>query len=185
MFSRPLVVAGLLVAISAFAQSGMPDWREKGWCSYHYPLDRAPPPRINLPGWVCEATYSAGLQRTYTPYTKMNPFFISGDFDGDGSTDIAVWVQHNKTHKRGVLILTKDGNNTFIAGAGRNVEERGDDYGGLDAWSMLRKGEVLDSRYEDGKVTLKGDAIILEKSESAGFAIYWNGQAFKFYQVSD
>jgi hypothetical protein len=187
IFSRlpMLVLASLLGVAPAFAQSGVQQWQEKGWCSYHYPSDKPPPSRVNLPIWVCESSYVSGLQSKYTPYTRMNPFFITGDFDGDGDTDIALWVKNNETHKVGVLILTKAGKQTFVAGAGQNTEERGADYSYIDSWTLLRKGEVLDSGYESEKVPLIGDAIVLVKSEASAFAIYWNGRKFKFYQVSD
>jgi hypothetical protein len=189
MYWRSLFIVALTVlgvrALAQVAQFQMPEWQEKGWCSYEWPPDLPAPPRINLPAWACEATYVGGLQQKFDPYTNINPFFISGDFDGDGTTDIAVWVKNKKNGKLGVLILIKSGKERFIAGAGSNHVERGEDFAGLDAWSMLRKGEFLDSVHEDGKVLLKGDAIILEKTESASFAIYWNGRAFAFYQVGD
>jgi hypothetical protein len=36
--------------------------------------------------------------------SKMNPFLISGDFDGDGFTDFAVQVKTKKDQRKGILV---------------------------------------------------------------------------------
>jgi hypothetical protein len=73
----------------------------------------------------------------------------------------------------------------FVAGAGKDPKEPGNDYTYVDVWSLLPKGEILESNHEEKKVALRGDAIYAEKSESAAFAIYWDGTIFQFYQLSD
>jgi hypothetical protein len=171
-------------AAPVLAENEAPAWLERGWCKFD-PSLRPLPPRLNLPRWVCETTYKRGLQRTYVPYTGMNPFFISGDFDADGKSDVAIWVTNTKSRKRGILFLTQGSNRVFVAGAGADAQERGDDYTYVDVWSVIPKGEVLESHHEDHKVTLKGDAIIAEKSESAAFAVYWDGKRFRFFQLTD
>ena len=180
-----LLVVVTLGLMPILGSGQMPAWREKGWCSYHYPPGRPPPPRINLPGWACEDTYKRKLQQTYVPYTGINPFFISGDFDSNGRSDIAIWVTDRKKKKRGILFLMQGRTEYFVAGAGRDAQERGNDYTYVDAWSLISKGELLESTHEDGKVQLLGDAIVAEKTESAAFAIYWDGKGFKFYQLTD
>ena len=125
------------------------------------------------------------MQERYALRTTMNPFFITGDFDGDGNTDIAFWVAQSKTGKLGIVVLTRNGRFTFIAGAGTNVAGRGDDYKWIDLWTLIGKGQLLESSYEDKKVRLTGDAVLLEKSESGAFALYWDGKSFQFFQISD
>jgi hypothetical protein len=180
-----LLLATVFGASQAFAQSGMPKWQEAGWCTYRYATDRPVPPRLNLPDWACEATYNRGLQRTYGLYTRMNPFFISADFDGDGRSDIAIWVTDSKSRKRGILFLMQGRDEYFVAGAGKDPQERGNDYTYVDIWSLIPKGERLESVHESSKVVLRGDAIVAAKSESAAFAIYWDGHKFNFYQLTD
>ena len=174
----------LVLSTYAFSQDGNPPWMETGWCDYHYSDNEQPPSRMNIPAWVCEASYKQGLQGRYSPNTHMNPFFVSGDFDADGRTDIALWVR-DKEGKLGILFLRQGRKGYFIAGAGSNTSDRGDDLSYVDIWSVISKGEVLDSHWEDKKIKLRGDAVLIEKSESSAIAIYWNGKSFSFYQLTD
>jgi hypothetical protein len=73
-----------------------------------------------------------------------------------------------------------------VLGAGNNSKGRGDDYSGLDVWSLIPKGKVLNSNWENHrKVVLLGDALVIGKSESSSVAIYWNGKSYTFYQLTD
>jgi hypothetical protein len=183
-FRLAVAVALFGISLLAVGQSTSP-YRERGWCSYNYPSDRPVPVRLNLPDWACRETFNRGLQTRFTPDTLRNPFYLSGDFDGDGRTDIAIWVRSAKSSKRGLLILTRGGAYSFVAAAGTGSDERGDDYAGLDMWTVVPKGEVLDSPYEPQRVVLRGDGISLGKSESATFVIYWDGKKFAYYQTVD
>ena len=180
-----LAIAAALAVAPALANDAEPP-RWKGWCDLTYPLDQGWPPRLNLPAWVCEVAFAAKAHERYTPYTKINPFFLSGDFDGDGRLDAAVWIENKKSHKLGIMIFRQGNKQPTVIGAGVNFADRGDDYAGLDVWSIIPKGEVLKSTWEgDRKLVLRGDALFVGKSESASVAIYWTGKTYAFYQITD
>src|SRR5689334_1523486 len=40
------------------------------------------------------------------PHEGIKPTYLSGDFDGDGSNDVAVMIKGPKTGRNGVLICT-------------------------------------------------------------------------------
>lgn len=191
--TRPLILTLAVAACGAFTgfahaaghEASVPAWRERGWCSFDYSTNNPPPSRLNLPAWACVATFKKGIQRRYAPEIKRNPFFLTGDFDADGKTDIAIWVREIKSGKRGVAILLKGGKDVTMIGAGNNVADRGDDYSDVPVWTLLPRGEVLQSDFEGGKVTLRGDAIAFEVPESVAFALYWDGKGFAFYQLVD
>lgn len=116
----------------------------------------------------------------------MNPFFLSGDFNGDGRFDVAVWVTNIRTKQRGIVILVQGESRPAIAGAGVALYEKADDYSWVDMWTLIPKGTVLDANWEDHrKVTLRGDAIEVIKSESSAHAIYWDGSKYSVYWLSD
>jgi hypothetical protein len=181
-----LVLAAGLIGWTSVHPQDLPAYQLKGWCEYKWPQGKSPPPRLNLPTWVCQAAYEAKLYSRFDVYAGINPFFLAGDFNGDGKTDIAVWVTNRQTRQRGIVIFHFGDKRTITIGAGVALIERGEDYRVFDAWSLLPKGQVLESNYEQfRKVTLIGDAIEVVKSESASHAIYWDGRKYTTYTLSD
>jgi hypothetical protein len=181
---------GLAFLISAgpvlsFGEEQPTRWR--GWCEYQaLQGERFPPARLNLPEWACNAAFEAKLHSRYAVYSRINPFFLTADFDGDGKLDIAIWVMDRRSKKVGIAILRRDSKEPVVLGAGKAWEERGENFVALDMWSVIPKGEVLESNYEDNKKTqLTGDALMLMKSDSAAFAVYWDGSKYRSYQLSD
>jgi hypothetical protein len=177
-----------IIAVSVLCSiaSGQDDaWRGKGWCRIDYPPDKSPPPRLNLPRWVCDLANEKQLDVTYAVYERVNPFFVSGDFDGDGKTDVAVWVMNKRTKQLGVIILHRGTRALFVLGAG-SKGERGGDWRGLDQWTLYPKAPLERSYHEPSPVPLlRGDALWFGKSESASFFVYWDGERYKYYQESD
>ena len=113
----------------------------------------------------------------------INPFFLTGDFDGDHRTDIAVWIKNKRTGEWGLAIVHFKDKRLFLIGAGIETE-RGKDLRGFDSWTLVPK-EQLHSPYEDKPMMLKGDGIELTKSEAASVVLYWNGKSYGWYQTSD
>jgi len=181
--ARISVIAMCVVSSIASAQDEA--WRGKGWCRIDYPPDQGPPPRLNLPRWVCGLTNEKQLDATYAVYEGMNPFFVSGDFDGDGKTDVAVWVMNKRTKELGVIILHRGSRAMFVLGAG-NRGERGSDWRNRDQWTLYPKAPLARSSHEPPPPPrLKGDALWFSKSESLSYFVYWDGQGYKYYQETD
>jgi hypothetical protein len=156
-----------------------------GWCRYEWDENQPPPPRLNLPQWVCESSQVKKTAEKYTPYITINPFFITGDFDGDGKTDIAISIQNNQTKEVGIAILHRGTGALYILGAGTEVKDRGRDLHWFDMWSLYPKGPMKRSPYEKEVPNLVGDALWIAKSESSSVFIYWNGKQYVWYQESD
>ena len=182
-----VIRTSLVVLLAAWSVAAAQDdaWRGRGWCRVDYPPDKGPPPRLNLPVWVCASANEKKLDATYSVYERMNPFFLSGDFDGDGKTDIALWVTNNRTKQLGVIILHRGSGAVFFLGAG-NKGDRGADWRGLDQWTLYPKAPLERSHHEPSPPPhLKGDALWFAKSESASFFVYWDGHRYRYYQESD
>lgn len=161
--------------------------RSRGWCEFRQlPGERFPPPRLNLPAWACAVAYEANLHARYAIYSSFNPFFLSADFNGDGKFDVAVWVMEKRTRKLGLVIFHRGRTQPFILGAGKAWEDRGDDWRGIDQWTLIPKEEGLDPSDDgSGKVQLRGDAMLLGKVEAASFALYWDGKKYASLQFGD
>lgn len=182
-----IAIAWLMIAWPSVAVGRDQQSRWRGWCEYGATQsERFPPPRLNLPVWACDAAFEAKLHRRFAVYSQINPFFLNADFNGDGKSDVAVWVTDRRTKKLGIAILHRDIKEPVLLAAGRAWEERGDNFIGLDMWTIIPTGETLGSNYEDEKkVFLKSDALLLMKSDSAAFAVYWDGAQYRSFQLSD
>lgn len=120
----------------------------------------------------------------YAISDHLNPFYLQGDFDGDGSRDTAVLIKHTKTAKVGVAIVFKAGK-VRILGAGQDMGGGESDLDWMDAWHVEPKGMVQQGASEEPPPRLKGDGIMAIKTESASRLIYWDGKRFRWYQQGD
>ena len=134
----------------------------------------------NLPPWAGAIFEEQRSTSTYALSTRINPYFLQGDFNGDGRLDVAVLVEHKRTMQQGIAILHAGSMTAIVVGAGREIGNGGDDFSWLDAWSI----EARDTR---GKTVpaLRGDALLVQKLESASGLIYWDGRAYQWRQQGD
>jgi len=85
-----------------------------------------------------------------------------------------------------ILLHVVAGADTPLAQDARGVVDEKDGRRGVElapAGQRLRLRRRVQRLSED--VELKADALVLRKSESASFAVYWNGTEYKSYQLSD
>jgi hypothetical protein len=61
----------------------------------------------------------------------------------------------------------------------------GDDFSWMDAWYVFQRGPVRRGADEKAPPKLRGDALMVSKSESASALIYWNGKNYAWYQQGD
>ncbi len=123
--------------------------------------------------------------KNYPPSADINPFYLHGDFNGDGQLDIALLVRQRSSGKRGVAILHGKTNQTYVLGAGRDFGKGGNDFRWMDAWYVYGRGTVKPGADSKPPPKLKGDALMLLKTESASALIYWNGKGYAWYQQGD
>jgi hypothetical protein len=135
--------------------------------------------RPALPSWAGKEFRRYGLQADYALARGVAPLFQRGDFDGDGRLDCAVVIRDKETGKVGVVILNRRGGKPHVLGAGRAFGNGGDDWSWMDAWRIMA-GEKVPGRIAEGK-----DALLVEKEESAGGIVYWNGSEYAWIQHGD
>jgi hypothetical protein len=98
---------------------------------------------------------------------RMNPFYLRGDFNGDGRPDFVVLVKERKSEKEGFAFCFAGVRKPEIVGAGQMIAleggVRGDDFKGLDVWGIEPKWKRKPLR----------DAVYLEQAEGGSGWLFW------------
>jgi hypothetical protein len=137
------------------------------------------PEHAVLPTWAGSEIRRLDLERNYEIIEPVEPVFQMGDFDGDAKPDMACVVRNRSSGKTGVLILHRAGGGAHVLGAGRPFGNGGDDWTWMGAWRVIATTE-LPRGLSKGK-----DALVVEKPESAGGALYWTGSEYAWMQWGD
>ena len=139
----------------------------------------------SLPRGVLNVFERDASAKRYTLVAHLNPFYVNGDFNGDGRTDTAVLIKDVVSGKTGIAIVHGGTKSVVVLGAGRKFGNGGDDFRWMDAWHLYSKGPVQRGADETAPPTLKGDALMVIKTESASALIYWNRKGYGWYQQGD
>src|SRR2546430_14840214 len=132
----------------------------------------------NVPPWALKAL-GAQFQAQYEWYDRVNPFYQRGDFDGDGRADVAILIRHKCTRKVGIAFVHQATGAGHFVGAGTLLGNGGYGFAWLVDW-RLEEGPAL-ARIPG----LHGEVLYVEKPESAGGLIYWDGHTYQWVQWGD
>jgi hypothetical protein len=152
-------------------------------------LEQSPAPDAaahphDIPEVINRAAANGLLGKEYELSFHMNPFYLRGDFNGDGKTDIAFLVKQRSTGKLGIAIINGATDKVTVVGAGNAIGNGGDDFEWMDSWQVYSKGRAAEEA--EGSVPhLRGDALLVGKSEAASTLIYWNGKRYLWLQQGD
>ena len=139
----------------------------------------------DLPESVQRVMRNSSFGKNYEVSFHMNPSYLSGGFNGDGKIDVAVLVKQRSTGKLGIAIVAGATNKVAILGAGIPIGNGGDDFAWMDSWQVYSKGRAAHAEGETGTPRLRGDALLVSKSEAASALIYWNGKHYVWLQQGD
>lgn len=139
----------------------------------------------NSPHWVAEEFQNSGLDKQYKLSSKINPFYLRGDFNGDKKTDIAILVEDIRTNKIGIAIFHYGESRSFIVSAGKKIGNGGDDFEWMDIWNVYRNQPIRQGAGEGKPPVINAEALDVGKSQSASAIIYWNGKNYEWYQQGD
>ena len=142
----------------------------------------------NLPEDVDTQFATGPFAQAYSISGRINPFYLRGDFDGDGKPDYAILVVSNKDHSRGIAIWLSSQAKIFALGAGNPFKfSHGEsvDFEFMDTWQVYGKKPVERGVQAGPPPRLIGEALVVGKKESASGLIYWNGKQFAWYQQGD
>jgi hypothetical protein len=110
---------------------------------------------------------------------EINPFYLSGDFDGDGKLDFAVQVVGSGT--KGVLICLSSQKAPMLVGAGSSLVWPSTQKWRFDAWSVVPRASTALSH----PTKANHDAIMLDVKEAANGLLYWDGSSLRWEQLGD
>ena len=133
--------------------------------------------RQNVPASVAQVFSAKKLYAQYEFAFTLNPFYLRGDFNGDGEPETALLVKNKKSGKVGIAICHGGKDEVFFVGAGTTIEGGGDGFSWMDNLAGLCAGA--------GAGKLVGEALSVEKSESGGGLTYWEGKTYKWQQHGD
>jgi len=123
------------------------------------------------------------LRGDYKISGRINPFYLRGDFLGDGKSEFAVLVYSSLKQEKGIAFCGPGFAKPTILGAGSPFHEMTDLT--FDAWHIYGKGPVQRGVGARMPPVLRGEALWLEWSESASGLAYWDGKQFHWYQQGD
>jgi hypothetical protein len=136
----------------------------------------------DIPELIDRAITNGLLAKNYDVSFRMNPFYLRGDFNGDGKIDIAALVKQRSTGKVGIAIIHGATDKVIVLGAGTAVDNGGDDFEWMDSWEIYSKDRMVSGT---SVPKLRGDALLVSKSEAASALIYWNGKRYVWLQQGD
>ncbi len=133
----------------------------------------------NLPRQAAGLLRAGGYLDRYELFTDLNPYFLTGWFDGDSVLDVAVQIRERVGDRRGVAMIHQGTGTVEILGAGVAVGNGGPD------WSWLWVWRVETPRDEAMAGRRGRDVLLVEKPESASGYLWWDGAQYQWTQGSD
>ena len=149
------------------------------------PAESQTPELPHIPEPFERAIVHGSLAKKYELAFRLNPSCLSGDFNGDGKSDVAVLVKQRSTGKLGIAIIHGVTDKVTILGAGTAIGNGGDDFEWMDSWQVYSNDRAAHAASERGVPLLRGDALLVGKSEAASALIYWNGKRYVWLQQGD
>lgn len=142
------------------------------------------------PSIVRECLEKPAIKGQLKVMTDVNPYYLRGDFDGDGLVDYAVSVQGIKTRRNGVLVCTGK-NKTFVLGAINSLHtpfsDKPNDNFAAPNWQVMTKKEALQIYNYDGDKPVRVIRVALSKAEVIAMTwedgtclIYWDGSRYRW-----
>jgi hypothetical protein len=182
------VLDGVLMVTSERGKTYQVDLKTKAITRSELASSQAPDAATelnNIPEAVERAITKGSLAKDYDVSFRVNPFYLRGDFNGDGKIDVAVLVKQRSTGKLGIAIIHSAMDKVTILGAGISIGNGGDDFEWMDSWQVYPKDRVIPGGGEAIVPRLHGEALLVGKSEAASALIYWNGKRYVWFQQGD
>ena len=120
--------------------------------------------------------------------TKLNPFYLRGDFDGDKEIDHAIWVRSSTDGVAGVVVCAGNGSihllGSGIAGGENFSDMKNDSFFPL-LWKIATKQEIdelskLKCYVPDTFPKIENESIELLYRAGESTIIYWDGEKYKW-----
>jgi hypothetical protein len=94
----------------------------------------------DIPETIKKAMANGSLGKDYNLSFQVKPFYLRGDFNGDGKIDAAVLVKQRSTGKIGIAIINGASGKVTILAAGTAIGNGGDNFEWMDSLGDLLEG---------------------------------------------
>jgi len=179
------IQAGRLIATSERGETYQVDLKTKEITQTDSRGSVPPAASRDMSDAIKNALTSASIAKKYDFSFQMNPSHLEGDFNGDGKMDTAVLVKERLSGKVGIGIVHGTTKKVTILGAGISIGNGGDDFEWMDSWQVYPKKRAAHAADQASVPHLRGDALLVEKTEAASALIYWNGKKYVWSQQGD
>lgn len=179
------ILDGRLIATSERGETYQVDLKTKQITQSDSRSSPSPEAIHDVPDAVKKALTNRLVGKKYELSLRMNPSHLEGDFNGDGKMDVAILVKERSTGKIGIAIVHGTTGKVTILGAGVGIGNGRDDFEWMDSWKVCSKTHAADASVKTSGPHLRGDALLVEKSEAASALIYWNGKKYVWSQQGD
>ena len=147
-------------------------------------------PIRNIPKWVRTEFSAQHLGDRYSVIYQLYPYYLKGDFNGDGRRDVAIQIAESKSGKIGIAIFHTKKPQAIsvpvsIFGAGNHFSGAGDDFKWVNIWDIVDRKQASDGSERKKIPTFEGDVISIRKRDSTGGLIYWDGKKYAWYKIKD
>ncbi|MBI1806619.1 MAG: hypothetical protein HYR76_06155 [Ignavibacteria bacterium] len=145
-------------------------------------------PIRNIPKAVRTEFTAQHVDDRYTITYQLYPYYLKGDFNGDGRRDFAIQITEKSTGKAGVAIFHGKkpqalSTQVIIAGAGKPLGKAGDDLRWVNFWNVDRKRKGSLEMWDKSLQTLKADALTMGRRDSTSGLIYWDGKKYSWSKL--
>jgi hypothetical protein len=165
---RVAVATVLLGALAGRAQEPVFDWRQ----------------RANVPVWAERLFREQKFRSRYIISYHLNPFYLRGDFNGDGPNDVALLFRALESRRVGIAIFHAGLNQTFIVGGDEDNLPDGVDLRKMEAWTIYEHREVAPAATDERPPRLRGESIFVQRAGVESGLLYWDGTGYRWYPVA-
>jgi hypothetical protein len=135
--------------------------------------------RWSLPALARSALGAAENRGRYDLFLDLNPYYQRGRFDEDTILDVAIQIVEKASGKRGIMIVHGGDSKVHVLGAGTAFGNGNEDFSWLWVWRVEPRELHHDVKPSGVEI------LYVEKPESAGGLIWWDGSRYIWTQHGD
>lgn len=138
-------------------------------------MDEADMVVMELPHWSLSTLEKESFKNRYAFDTRINPFYLNVDVNGDKNLDLAAVIVEKASGRRGMIVLEQATDSLHVFGAGTQNSLGGANWNWLIGWKAedrLTAGSGVEKNV--------GTAFILFTDKNTANWLYWDGQEWEW-----
>lgn len=138
--------------------------------------------RSSAPEKLWQLIENSGIEQDFELITcGLNPWYLMGDFNGNGQYDFALLLHQRTEENETRLAVIWDSGKVVFLDRDEKLQ-----YPTIQAWHVYPDYEKVLLGAEEGiPPVLEGDGIMIYKLGSSSSLVYWDGTRFTYYWQGD